>query len=510
MTVEYIATFDLGTEGTKTSLVTVEGELVASEFTPYDVNYPKPCWAEQDPEIWWKAVVQNTREAIRKSGISPDDIVGFGGDGMMFTVLPLDEGGKPLRPAIIWLDSRAEEQVGEYFGGLERDLMELLDDGIIPATSGKDVIPKLLWLRDNEPDVFKRTHKFVDSKDYIVYKCTGKFNTDWTCANLTGMFSFKRKKWDNAMIGITGLTPEHFPEATSTINVVGELKSDAAKELGLPEGIPVISGSGDPAAIALGTGAIKEKKPHLYIGSSSWIALHLKEPVFDVDTGIGSICSGDPSKLLAIGQMENAGSCLKWLRDNVFREEKIAAEESGNIYALMDEIAENTDPGADKLIFMPWMSGERCPFMDPAVRGGFVNLCFNHGRGHMARAVMEGVAFNIKWIIESFENLGFSMESLNTSGGGARSDFWLQTISDITGKVLNRVRSPLEAGSRGAAMMVGAALGIYKDFDSLEAFTHIETKFYPKKENKKTYDMIFKQFKKTYENLTDIHCALNL
>lgn len=503
--------FDLGTEGTKTSIVSAEGEIVASEFTGYDVRYPKPCWAEQDPETWWGAVAKNTKEVIRKSGISPDDIIGVGGDGMMFTVLPLDEEGRPLRPAIIWLDTRAEEQVGQYFEGLERDLIELLDDGIIPAMSAKDFIPKILWLKDNEPEMFERAQKFVDSKDYIVYKCTGKFNTDWTCACLTGLFSFKKKRWDSAMIEITGLTPERFPEATSPTNVVGELKGEAAKELGLPEGIPVISGSGDPVAIALGTGAIKEKKPHLYIGSSSWVALHLKEPLFSADSGIGSICSADPSKLLAIGQMENAGSCLKWLRDNVFREEKNAAEATGkNAYSIMDEMAEKVNPGSDSLIFMPWMSGERCPFIDSTARGGFINLGFNHGRGHMARAVMEGVAFNIRWILEGFEDLGLSIGSLNASGGGARSDFWLQVISDITGKVIDRVSSPLEAGSRGVAMMVGLGLGIYKEFDPLEDLVLIEKEFYPRDDNKKTYDKIYNQFKKSYESLTDIHCALNL
>jgi len=505
---KYILAHDVGTEVNKAALFDIQGKIVSLDSEVYGVNYPQPCWAEQDPEVWWRAVVKSTRRLIGKSGVSPAEVIALSFDAMMMTALPVDREGRALRPAIIWLDARAGEQAAWCLESL--DLFKLLDMGIIPPVSEKDVIPKLLWIKEKEPEVFERTYKFMDVKDYIVYKCTGEFCTDWSCALLTGLFSSKTKRWERELIQTVGLSGDMLSTAVESTDVVGSLTASAAEELGLSRQTKVVCGSGDAPAVAIGSGATGEGQAHLYTGSSGWIATHVTEPRFDVTLGIGSICSAIPDKLLLIGQMENAGACLKWFRDALGGEEKAEAQRRHmRAYQVLDELAREVEPGAGKLIFMPWMLGERCPVINPALRGAFINLGFNHSKGHLVRAILEGVAYNTRWVLEGIEGLGFKVESLNAAGGGALSEVWLQIYADVLGKRIRQVQSPQEAGSRGAALMALVGLGIYNDFDSVAELVPLGRELEPGDEHRAIYDELYGCFKQLYEQLVLVYGRLN-
>ena len=506
---KYILAHDVGTEVNKAVLFDTEGKIIGLDSEVYGVNYPRPGWAEQDPEVWWRAIVNTTRRVMRKTGVSPSNVVALGLDAMMITALPVDRRGKALRPAIIWLDARAGEQADWCLGKF--DLLKLLEMGMIPPASEKDVIPKILWIKEKEPEIFNRTYKFIDVKDYIIYKCTGEFYTDWSCALLTGLFSSKTKTWESEVMDVVGLSEGMLSKAVKSTDIVGNLTASAAEELGLSKQTKVICGSGDAPAVAVGSGAIKEGQPHLYIGSSGWIALHVTEPKFDIEEGIGSICSADPDKLLLIGQMENAGACLKWFRDELDGGEKDEAEQRNKrAYEILDELASKVDPGAEKLLFMPWMLGERCPVINPSLRGAFINLSFNHSKGHLSRAIMEGVAYNTKWVLDGIERLGFKVECLNAAGGGALSEVWLQIFADVLGKRIRQVYSPQEVGSRGAALIALVGLGFYKDFDSVEKLVPLGREFEPRNEHRAIYQELYQFFKQLYQQLAPIYGQLNL
>lgn len=505
---QYILAHDVGTEANKAVLFDIEGNIIGSDSEVYGVNYPKPGWAEQDPEVWWKAIVNSTRKVMRKTGVSPTDVIALSFDAMMITALPVDHEGKALRPAIIWVDARAGEQAGWC---LEKfDLMKLLDMGMIPPASQKDVIPKILWIKEKEPQIFDHTHKFIDVKDYIIYKCTGEFYTDWSCALLTGLFNGKTKKWEKEVMDAIELSEDMLSKPVKSIDVVGNLTASTADELGLPKQTKVICGAGDAPAVAIGSGAIKDGHPHLYVGSSGWIALHTTEPRFDVEEGIGSICSADENKLLLIGQMESTGACLKWFRDELGGQEKEqAGRRNKSAYQIFDELAGGVNSGASKLIFMPWMLGERCPVINPSLRGAFINLSFDHSKGHLIRAIMEGVAYNTKWVLDGIEGLGFKVECLNAAGGGALSEVWLQIFADILGKRIRQVQSPQEVGSRGAALIALVGLGVYNDFDSVGKLVPMGREFAPVDEHTRVYQELYQSFRQLYEQLAPIYGQLN-
>jgi xylulokinase len=388
--------------------------------------------------------------------------------------------------------------------------MELLRRPVIPAMSAKDQIPKIMWIKEKEPEIFAKASKFIDVKDYLIYKCVREYFVDWSCASVDGMFNMKTNRLEKDIIEKIGLTEERLAKVVKTTDVVGNLTKEASHELGLTENTRVVCGCGDVPAVGIGSGAIKNGDPHLYMGSSGWIALHTDKPLFDL-SGVGTICSGDPSKLLLLGQMENAGACLKWFKDELCEAEKRTAQETGkSVYQILDEEANQSPPGAKCLIFAPWILGERCPFIDSKVRGGFMNLALNHTKKDMVRAVMEGVAYNTRWVQELFEvNLKQKITSLNGVGGGAKSAIWLHIFADVLGKPIKQIHVLQDVGTVGVAMVAAVGLGVYKDFDQLEKIFKVKATFNPIEENTKNYTRLFDAFKKVYKGLTPIHNLLN-
>jgi xylulokinase len=502
---KYIIAHDVGTSNNKAVLVDVEGRAHGRSVAPYAIKYPRPGWAEQDPEDWWKAVTGSTKQLMAQTGVSPSDILCVVNATQLIGIVPMDDAGVALRPGIIWLDSRAPEEARWV---MNKFLGPAVFSAIAGASiTGKDGIPKLLWLKKNEPDVYKKMKYFLDVSGYINYRCTGKMLMTWSNASAFGL-DLKKKTWLEPIFKYVGFDIKKLPPLCRSTDKIGELNAEAASLMGLLEGTPVMGGTGDIQAAAVGSGAMGEGEGHISMGTSAWVGVvTAKTPTGK--SGVVSTQSADPGKALLLGQMELAGGCLKWLGDEMCRLEK-ADPAMANIFGFMDSKVEQVPAGSDYLIFMPWMYGERAPVADAFIRGGFVNLVPEHTREHMVKAVYEGVAYNLRWIIEVIETqFKFPLPVLRVIGGGALGHPWMQILADVTGKRIEPVRNPQEAGAVGAAMTAAVGLGIYKDFESLKNVVSSDIAFEPRAANREVYDFLYPLYKELYTDLKGFYTRIN-
>lgn len=510
MSETYILACDLGTSATKSSIIDMQGHVVGTAQQAYQVEYSKERWAEQDPQVYWNAITTSSKEIISRTKINPRSIIAFTVDAMMASVIPVDKKGRSLRKTILWHDVRSVDYVTPLMN--QFSIPDMLAKNIIPVASAKDPLPKILWIKNEEPTIFKAADKFVDVKDWILFKCgIGDFYTDWSHACLWNYFKVDTHQPVFEIIeeGL-GLSMDHFSTIVKTTDVLGNLSSTAAKELGLTTETKVICGCGDLVAVAIGSGAIKPGKPHLYIGSSGWISQHQETPQFDL-CGAGTIESAIPGRLLLTGHMESAGSCLSWLVENVCTTEIDQAKKSNrDVYNLVIDAAKQVPPGSKNLLYLPWPIGERCPFINPFVRSAFLNLSFDHKRPDMIRAVLEGVAYNTRWVKEVLETMGHSIKMLNTCGGGAKSDLWLQIFADVMNVPLKRVTTLQDAGSVGVALVAAVALGEFKSFDELERLFSYDLSLRPDPKRVATYEKLYKAFRDIFDQFSGVCYQLNV
>jgi xylulokinase len=502
---QYIVAHDAGTSGNKAILVDTQGNIQASALQAYPVHYPRPDWAEQKPEDWWNAITATTRQVMGRSGVAPQDVLAMVYSTQMLGIVPMDQDGDPLRTAIIWLDGRAAEQA-------ERIMRKFLGRRIFAAVagaeiSGKDAIAKLLWLKENEPQIYDDMSCFLDVNGYLTYRATGEMVFEWSCAS--GFVGYQEKKtWPRWLIQYMGLDIDKFPPWVRSIDQVGELTAEAARECGLLEGTPVLGGSGDAPGAAVGSGAVCEGDGHIYLGTSGWVGV-VTEKSPTGRYGVATIQSSDPGKALLFAEMETAGACLKWIADQFYRHEQ-ADPNIPNVYALMDEDVERIPPGSDYLICTPWMYGERCPISDTWVRSTFFNLSADHSREHLLRAVYEGVAYNLRWIIDIVEqHFGFPLPVLRVIGGGARGAPWMQIIADVTGRRMETIVNPQEAGAVGTALTAAVGLGLYPDFESLKKVVRVERDFEPQAHNAQVYDTLYQAYRRIYGSLRHLYRDVN-
>jgi len=501
----YLLAHDAGTGGNKAVLVDVGGRVCAAAFAPYPVHYPRADWAEQHPEGWWAAVVSTTRQVMEQVGASPGDILAIAHTTQLLGIVPMGHDGVPLRPAIIWLDGRAPAQarrIMNRFAGPR--IFAAIAGG---EMSGKDGLPKLLWLKENEPEVYQKMSCFLDVNGYLTYRATGRQVMEWSCASAIG-FDQKKKDWLRSVIRYIGLDMDKFPPLVRSIDQVGGLTPAAARECGLLAGTPVFGGGGDAQGAAVGSGAGGEGEGHIYLGTSGWVGVITgKNPAGR--HGVVCMQSADPNKSLLFAEMETAGACLKWIADEFYQAEQ-ADPSIPNVYALMDEKVQTIPPGSDFLLCTPWMFGERAPIADTWVRGTFFNLSSDHTREHMLRSVYEGVAFNLRWIIEIVEkSFRFPLPVLRVIGGGARGAPWLQIIADVTGRCVQAVAHPQEAGAVGIALTAAVGLGIYPDFDSLRGVIHIAREFQPRTDAAECYKTLYRAYHKLYHCLRHLYREVN-
>ncbi|RLE63508.1 MAG: xylulokinase [Thermoprotei archaeon] len=498
----YIIAYDVGTGGVKAAIVDLEGKVLATTYREFNLYYPRPGWVEQKPEEWWEGFVETTKEVLKISKIPPESILAVAPSGQMLNLLPVDKNGNPLRPAISWLDVRTVKQA-EWLEQYAKMIYNIT--GGYP--SAKDIIARVLWLKENEPQIFEKAYKLIDCKDFIDFKLTGNFVTDWNNASMYVLFDIRKREWSKEVCDLIGLPIEKLPEPHPSTDVIGEVTDKAAKETGLKGGTPVIATGGDIASAAVGAGATAHKSTHLSLGTATWIGILTKDVVLDPQMRFVLCCSSDPSKWLIWGEMETGGGAFRWFRDTLGLEEKKEAVKIGiSAYDLLSNQAEKVPPGSDGLIFTPWMSGERCPINDAYVRGAFIGLKLGHTKAHMVRAVMEGVAFHIRWIIDVVEEAsGFKIEYINAIGGGAQNKLWMQIFADITGKIMRVVEFPLEAGAVGAAFTAAVGLGVYKNFEEIEKLVPIKNEYTPIEENAQKYEKIYEIFTDIYYSLKETY-----
>jgi xylulokinase len=500
---KYILAYDVGTSNNKAVLVDVEGKVHGKSMAPYDISYPQPGWEEQSPDDWWNAVVETTRDVLARTKVSPADILCVVFSTQLLGIVPMDAEGNRMAEGIIWMDNRAPDEAKWI---MNKFLGEKMFAAIAGASiNGKDGMPKLIWLKKNMPDIYARMKCFLDVNGYLTYRCTGKMVMSWANASAFGM-DLQKKTWLSGIFKYVGFDPEKLPSLVRPIDKVGGLTREAAEKLGLLEGTPVMGGGGDVQSAAVGSGAVGEGEGHISIGTSAWVGVVTKRNPTGKN-GIATIHSADPGKALLLAQMELAGGCLKWLGDEICRTEK--GTES-NIFGFMDSKIEQVPAGSDYLIFMPWMYGERSPIADPYIRSGFLNLTPEHSKEHLMRAVYEGVAYNIRWCVERVQKeYNFPLPALRIMGGGSLGHPWMQIIADVTGKKVETVYNPQEAGGIGIAMAAAVGLGIYKDFDALKNVVSVDRTFIPQPKNRPIYDLLYSSFRDLYGDLRGFYLKLN-
>jgi len=501
----YLIAHDVGTGGSKAALTDLSGNILASRFEPYETSYPRENWAEQDPEDWWKAITLTTREVLGESAVAPDEVAGVVFATQMIGVLPVDKDGNPLRPAIIWLDGRAQEQADKIIRRLTKTLLIAIAGGL---PTGKDVIPKLMWLRQHEPDVYRDTYKVLEVDSYLVCRSCGEFVYDHAAASATGMFNFKKKDWDLLLFKVFRLDPEKMPRVAASYDRAGDLKEGAAREMGLPAGVPVFCGTGDVPSATVGSGAVLDGQGHVYVGSSGWIAVTIPKAANDGRKGIVSIASADPSRFILLSETESAGACFKWFAENLAPKD-VDYGPGMDVFDYLNKVAAEGPPGSNGLIFCPWMYGERSPIPDTTVRGGFINLSLDHKRGDVARAVFEGVALHARWMLEGVRGCGFSDSALRAIGGGAKSELWMQIYADALGVNIETVAEPQHSGARGAALIAALGLGAHPDFASVRDAVKVTGVYTPRDENRGVYEEAFVTFKETYTRLKKLYQRVN-
>ena len=501
----YIIAHDVGTSGNKAVLIDTEGRVHGKCFEPYKTYYTRPGWAEQNPVDWWQAVTRTTRLLLEQTKKSPKDILCITFSTQMLGIIPMDPKKGHLRRAIIWLDNRAGEQA-------EKMMKKFLGAGVFAKIAGaplcgKDGLPKLLWLKAEEPDIYRKMCCFLDTSGYLFYRSTGNMAMEWTGASVVGL-DLKKKTWMNGIISYVGLDTDKLPPLVRSIDQVGGLTREAAKEYGLLEGTPVIAGAGDVTCAAVGSGAVDDGEGHVYLGTSGWVGVVTRR-IMQGKCGAATIQSADPDKTFLLAETEAAGGCIQWIADEFYKAEK-KDPKIPNVYALMDDEVAKIPPGSNYLLFTPWIYGERAPVDDCYVRATFLNLSADHTREHMLRAVYEGVAYNIRWIVEIVEKeFKFPLPYLRAIGGGARGKPWMQIMADVTHRKIETVRDPQEAGAVGAALVAAVGLGIYPDFKSLKKVVKVDRAFEPQPENSEIYDTLFHSYQKVYSDLKGLYRKLN-
>jgi xylulokinase len=503
----YIIAHDAGTGGDKAVLTDLRGGIIASAYQEYGRSYPRPGWVEQDPDELWLAVAGTTRQVLAQAGVGAAEILGVGISAQMFNLLPVDEACRPLTPLLSWLDLRSVVQADALLSG---DTPEFLfrHTGNIPTA--KDIIPKILWLREERPDLWKRTYKLLDCKEWILYQLTGKIATDWHGASVYFLFDPHKKVWSRPACERLGIPSEMLPDAYPCTAVVGEVTPQAARLTGLASGTPVVNCAGDVAVAQTGSGANGDGKAHLCIGTATWIGVSSSRFCNDPLKPFWALSHIDPRKWIISGEMETGGGALMWFREAFCQEEESQARQDGvSTYALIDQMAASVEPGAGGLIFAPWLSGERAPVLDHYARGAWLGISLSHTRAHFARALMEGVAYHLRWIIEALESQGFSISTLNAIGGGCASPVWTQIISDVIGRPLQVIKQPLEAGAKGTALTVAVGMGAVPSVDAIDELIRIERSVEPDPVVQPRYDNLYQIYRQAYQVLAPLFRGLH-
>jgi len=495
----YIIAYDLGTGGAKASLYDENGNSQGDCFISYKTYYPSSGYHEQKPLEWWNAIIESTKILLEESSVDKNDIECLAVSGHSLGAIPLSENGDLLVETVpIWSDSRAKKQAGRFFETVDEDEWYLTTGNGFPAPLY--AIFKQMWYVDNMPDVYENTYKFIGTKDYINYKCTGRMCTDYSYASGSGVYDLVNWEYKSEYIEASKIDAEKLPEILASTDIVGTLTKEAAYELGLHTGVKVACGGVDNACMALGAGCIKDGMAYTSLGSSSWIAVSGHKPIVDTKRKPYVFTHCVPGMFASATAIFSAGSSLRWLRDNVCRDLLNEKEP----YDAMTALAAKVPIGANKLIFNPSLAGGSSLDKSPNVKGGFIGLQLEHTQEDMIRATLEGICLNLRIAMDILADYTELSDDMLIVGGGGRSQFWRSLFADIYCKNIIESNVGQDAGSLGAAAVAAVGAGIWNSFDKLSEIHKEKGKIAPNKDNSIKYERILKLFEKVADIQSDI------
>lgn len=495
----YLLGIDLGTSGVKVLIVDEAGKIIARVVEEYPLYTPRPNWAEQEPEAWWRATVSAIQGAITAGRVNSHDIKAIGLSGQMHGSVFLDNYGQVVRPAILWCDQRTAEQCRSITERVGEKVV--IEETLNPVLTGFTA-PKIAWLQQNEPEHWKRTRKVVLPKDFIRYMLTDTYATEVSDASGTSLLNVSKRQWSAPMLAGLDMTEEMLPKVYESWEASAQISTKAADLTSLQAGTPVIGGGGDQAAGAVGNGIVEPGVVSVTTGTSGVAFAYLDQPVVDPQLRTHTFCHAVPGKWHVMGVMLSAGGSLRWYRDAIALEEKAEADRRQvDPYEVITEAAATTSIGAEGLLFLPYLTGERVPYADPNARGAFVGLHLRHGKPHMARAVLEGVSFGLRDSLEILKTLNVPISEVRASGGGARSPLWRQIQADVFGCELSTINVD-EGPAFGAALLAGVGAGIYPTIqEACKSAIRVVSKTEPQKENVKKYEKLYGIYRGLYPAL---------
>jgi len=489
----YLLGIDISTTATKALLVGEHGQVVAVASSTYLLSTPKPLWAEQDPDLWWQAAKKSISEVLKISQVGPTSIVGVGLTGQMHGLVLLDAHGEVLRPAILWNDQRAAAECDEMREtlGLDR-LVEITGNDAFPGFTA----PKLLWVRQHEPEIYARVEQVLLPKDYVRFRLTSEYATDRAGAGGTLMLDLASRQWSSELLDAFEIPEQWLPPTHEGSEVTGRISETAAESTGLAAGTPVVGGGGDQAAQAVGVGAVEPGVVALTLGTSGVVSASSDHPLTERAGRLHAFPHAVPDKWHVMGVMLSAAGSLRWYRDVVAPQVEFDA--------LLEETV-GVEPGSEGLIFLPYLSGERTPHADPYIRGAFVGLTLKHERPHMTRSVLEGVAYGLRDNFALMQEVGLgSIEQVRLSGGGAQSPLWRQILADVCGVELVTVKTT-EGAAFGAALLAGLGTGVWSSaLEACSAAVELGETTHPSASTRDLYDRSYRRFRDHYPALAPL------
>ncbi len=491
-----IIAYDLGTGGIKASLYDEKGVSLAASFEPYDTHYTGALLHEQKPEDWWNGVIVSTKKLLEKSGVKPSDVAGLSISGHSLGVIPVDKDGALLRDKTpIWSDARAREQAKKFFSGYSFDEWYMKTGNGFPAELY--AIFKIMWYKDNEPEVYAKTYKFLGTKDYINYRLTGVMLTDQSYASGSGVYDLAGGGYDEAMIAASGIDPRKLTDIVPSTHLVGTITKEAALASGLAAGTRVYCGGVDNSCMALGATCYKAGRAYTSLGSSAWIAVSTPKPLVDIQIKPFIFAHVAPGQFASAVSIFSAGNSFRWIRDNICRDLILKAKsENTDPYVLMGELAQQSPIGSNKLIFNPNLAGGAAYEYSPNIRGGYCGLVLGHTTSDMVRAAMEGIAMNLGVVLELLRSLTDVSDDMIFVGGGSKSEFWRQIFADVYRCNIVKTNIDQDAASLGAAALAAVGLGLWKDFAPVDEAHAIQDIRKPIEGNVEAYQRYMEAFRK--------------
>ena len=531
MSRKYVISYDIGTTGVKTCLFEIDKEitLISAAMEGYNLYTLPDGGAEQEPEEWWSAICATTKKVFSECSISPKQIEGISFCSQMQGLVLVDKDGKPVHRAFSYMDQRARKQLKEGIAnGLKvagANVTKLIPSLLITgaaALSVKDPVWKYNWVRDNEPENFKRVYKWLDVKEYIICRMTGRFIMTRDSAFATLLYDIRKghEDWSKTMCKLLNVNPDHLAEIVECTDKVGGLTPEAAAELGLEVGTAVFGGGGDASLIGVGAGSVELGETHIYNGTSGWVSTVVDKSVVDASSMIAAVLGADKGRYNYFAELETAGKCLEWVKDHLALDEigiflkKTHVAESPemvytNLYDYLSKVIDEIPAGSGGVIFTPWLHGNRCPFEDPNARGMFFNVSLDVGKTELIRSVIEGVCFHMRWFLETEDKKIKTSNVIRFVGGGALSDVTCQILADITDRTVETVDSPQNVGAVGAAVIMAVGLGVLEDVSHAKRLIPAKKTFVPNPKNKAVYDRNYEIYKTLYKNNKDAFKALN-